>query len=108
MIHPLRHREKMDFETLSPLFLPEESSKEFFFWGGGGNCFISNVLTKKTQIMFVSIHEKWHLAQQKLHLSFIKKALWNNARAGQDYPRASNNWKFYLWRWEENMYTIFC
>ena len=58
---------------LSPLFLPEESSKEFFFfWGGGGNCFISNVLTKKTQIMFVSIHEKWHLAQQKLHLSSIK------------------------------------
>ena len=58
--------------------------------------------------MFVSIHEKWHLAQQKLHLSFIKKALWNNARAGQDYPRAANNWKFYLWSWEENMYTIFC
>ena len=81
MIHPLRHWEKMDFETLSPLFLPEESSKEFFFLGGGGDCFISNVLTKKTQIMFASIHEKSHLAQQKLHLSFIKKALWNNARA---------------------------
>ena len=51
--------------------------------------------------MFVSIHEKWHLAQQKLHLSFIKKALWNNARAGQDYPRKANNWKFHLWRWEK-------
>ena len=57
--------------------------------------------------MFVSIHEKWYLAQQKLHLSVIKKALWNNARAGQDYPRAANNWKFHLWRWEEKMYTIF-
>ena len=48
---------------------------------------------------------KWHLAQQKFHMSFIKKALWNNAHAGHHYPRAANNWKFYLWRWEENMYT---
>ena len=47
-------------------------------------------------------------AEITLILSFIKKALWNNARAGQDYPRVANNWKFYLWRWEENMYTIFC
>ena len=29
---------------LSPLFRPEESSKEIFFFG---NCSISNVLTKK-------------------------------------------------------------
>ena len=59
-------------------------------------------------MMSVSIHEKWHIAQQKLHFSFIKKALWNNARAGQDYPSAAHTWKFHLWRWEENMYTIFC
>ena len=61
--------------------------------------------------MFVSIHEKWHLAQQKymqkLHLSFMKKALWNNACAGQDYPHAANSGKFHLWRWKETMCTIF-
>ena len=57
--------------------------------------------------MFLSIHKKWHSAQQKLHLFFIKKALWKNARADQDYTRAANNLKFHLWRWEENMYTIF-
>ena len=43
-----------------------------------------------------------------LILSFIKKALWNNARAGHDYIRAADNWKFYLWRLEENVYTTFC
>ena len=31
-----------------------------------------------------------------------------NVTFKQDYPCAANNWKFYLWRWEENMYTIFC
>ena len=31
-------------------------------------------------IMFVSIHEKWHLAQQKLHLSYIKGNLHFNRK----------------------------
>ena len=45
-------------------------------------CFNSRKVTFKT-------------AEITLILSFIKKALWNNARAGQDYPRAANYWKFY-------------
>ena len=59
-------------------------------------------------VCFNSRKVTFSTAEIILILSFIKKALWNNARAGQDYPRAANNWKFYPWSWEENMYTIFC
>ena len=85
-------------------FFQQNLPKKFLFW----KLSYFKCTTKKNVNNVCLNSRKWHLAQQKFHMSFIKKALWNNAHAGHHYPRAANNWKFYLWRWEENMYTVFC
>ena len=132
MVHPLCHWDKMDFKTLQnwlsgltryrlkiarhqrilhgrdfvvfAVSYRRIFQSIFFFL----NCLISNVLKNVNNVCFNSRKVTFSTAEITLILSFIKKALWNNARAGQDYPHAANNWKFHLWRWEENMYTIFC
>ena len=89
-------------------FFEKNLPKNFFFlkivlfWNVLKKTDVNNVCFNSRKVTFSTAE------MQKLHLSLMKKALWNNARAGQDYPHAANNGKFHLWRWEENMYTIFC
>ena len=132
MVRPLCHRDKMDFKTLQN-WLPGLTRYRLKIWRHhrilhGRGSVVSAVSSRRmyfflfwklsyfkctnkknvNSVCFNSRKVTFSTAEIILILSFIKKALWNNARAGQDYPRAANNWKFYLWSWEENMYTIFC
>ena len=127
MVRPLCHWDKMAFETLQN-WLPGltrhrlKIARHHRILQGRGSVVsaVSSILfwklsyfkcTNKKNVNNVCFNSRkvtFKTAEITLILSFIKKALWNNARAGQDYPRAANNKKFYLWRWEENMYTIFC
>ena len=131
MVHPSCHWDKMDFEILQN-WLPgltrhrlkiarhhrilhgrgsvvsAVSSRRMYFFLFWKLSYFKCTNKKKRSVCFNLRKVTFSTAEITLIFSFIKKALWNNASAGQDYPRASNNWKFYLWRWEENMYTIFC
>ena len=132
MVRPLCHWDKLDFEILQnwlsgltrqrlkiarhhrvlhgrgSVVSAVSSRRMYFFLFWKLSYFKCTNKKNVNSVCFNSRKVTFSTAEIILILSFIKKALWNNARAGQDYPRAANNWKFYLWSWEENMYTIFC
>ena len=132
MVRPLGHWDKMDLETLQN-WLPgltryrlkiarhhwilhgrgsvvsAVSSRRMYFFLFWKLCYFK--CTDQKDVNYVCFNSRkvtFSTVEIILILSFIEKALWNNARAGHDYIRAADNWKFYLWRLEENIYTIFC